>query len=230
MEQWLDESGRPSSLSASRFLLHQKLSDAMRETIHGQVLEAGAGGSPFGRHFRELADQWITLDIQDRYGDIDLLSDVQDMPEVESDSFDVVICTQVLEHLPAPGDALQEIRRVLKNDGILILSAPHLSMIHEAPHDYFRFTRFGLERLCRDDGLVPRRIEATGGIVAFLLHPLRAVLLSLAYPIPGVRNVALAFNELVLVPLTVLVDRYLGLRGVFPLDYVVVAESAPDSS
>ena len=223
LEDWLNNSGRASTLSAGRFLLHHKLSSTFQEHVHGRLLEAGAGGSPFSKQLRHLADEVITLDVSDRYGDTDIIADVQNMPEVPSDSFDVVVCTQVLEHLPAPEDALREMRRVLRHSGVLILSAPHLSMVHEAPNDFFRYTSYGLEELCERSGFQVKTIEATGGLIVFVAHPLSVGLLTVFGSLPGLRWPVWALNYTFLVRLVALIDRILGVPSLFPLDHIVVA-------
>lgn len=81
-------------------------------------------------------------------------------------SFDTVLCTQVIEHVPDPAEAIREIARVLRPGGRLILSAPQAWFLHEEPHDYTRFTRFGLGSLCRQAGLVPLELKAQGGFWA----------------------------------------------------------------
>lgn len=223
LETWLDRQGLASTLSASRYLLHQKLEKAIHENAKGRILEAGAGGSPFSDLLRKVSDDLVTLDINDRYGDIDVIADVQDMPEVETASFDVVVCTQVLEHLPLPEDALREMRRVLRDDGVLILSAPHLSMVHEAPNDFFRYTSYGLKVLCESSGFNVITIEATGGLVAFVVHLLSVGLLTILGSIPGFRWPIWVLNYVVLVRFVALIDRNLGVPSLFPLDHVAVA-------
>lgn len=66
---------------------------------------------------------------------IDIVSDITDIPE-DNESFDVILCTEVLEHLPDPVKALQEFQRLLIKDGILILTAPFCSLTHFAPYHY----------------------------------------------------------------------------------------------
>jgi ubiquinone/menaquinone biosynthesis C-methylase UbiE len=119
------------------------------------LLEVGSGGAPFREELDGAAKHVTTLDIVDRYGTRDIIADVQSMPGVPDSNFDTVLCTQVLEHLEDPCGALREMRRVLRDDGILILSVPHLSMIHEAPEDYFRFTDYGLRSLCEKANFEP---------------------------------------------------------------------------
>ncbi|PWG74541.1 SAM-dependent methyltransferase, partial [Enterococcus hirae] len=83
------------------------------------------------------------------------------MANIRSGAFDTVLCTQVLEHVRDPKKALQELPRVLRPGGVLILSAPHLSMVHDAPHDYFRYTGFGLAELLDNCGFRAERIVPT---------------------------------------------------------------------
>jgi len=73
---------------------------------------------------------------------IDIVSDLLEIPEPDS-SFDAILCTEVLEHVPEPNLALVEFARLLKPGGILILTAPFSSNVHMAPyHFYTGFTKF----------------------------------------------------------------------------------------
>ena len=66
---------------------------------------------------------------------IDLVSDITDIPAADS-SFDAILCSEVLEHVPEPMQALDEFARLLQLDGILILTAPFYSLVHQAPFHY----------------------------------------------------------------------------------------------
>lgn len=78
------------------------------------------------------------------------------------DSFDVVLANNVIEHLRDPVAGVAEMRRVLRPGGELLFTIPFLYPIHEAPHDYTRFTVHGLRRLFRDFAAVD--IHARGGV------------------------------------------------------------------
>jgi SAM-dependent methyltransferase len=80
-----------------------------------------------------------------------------------SQGFDTVLCTQVLEHVPRPELLIQEAFRVLRTGGQLILTAPQTWGLHEQPHDYYRFTSYGLRYLLEDAGFEVQRIDARGG-------------------------------------------------------------------
>lgn len=66
---------------------------------------------------------------------IDLVCDITDIPE-ESASFDAILCSEVLEHIPEPSHALDEFERLLKPGGVLILTAPFSSNVHQAPYHF----------------------------------------------------------------------------------------------
>ena len=75
--------------------------------------------------------------------------DIQKMP-YDDDSFDYVIADLVLEHVRNPWLGVEEVRRVLKPGGITILTSALMVPIHGEPHDYWRFTFYGMEVLCEN--------------------------------------------------------------------------------
>jgi SAM-dependent methyltransferase len=85
---------------------------------------------------------------------------------LRSQSFDTLLSTQTLEHLPEPMRALGEFRRVLRSGGRLLLSAPQSWPMHMVPHDYYRYTRYGLEWMLTRTGFSIERIEPCGGEIA----------------------------------------------------------------
>lgn len=83
-----------------------------------------------------------------------------------SESFDSVLLLDVLEHLPDAGVALSEAARVLKPKGRLLVSIPFLYPIHDAPHDYIRLTRHGLQKVIAQAGLNLQQLLETRSAVA----------------------------------------------------------------
>lgn len=92
---------------------------------------------------------------------------VIDVPNVAS--FTNRVRTEVLEHTQQPFLVMQEFARVLKPGGHLLLSVPFFYPVHEAPHDYWRFTAYGLEAICQSAGLTPIYIHPKGGMGAALV-------------------------------------------------------------
>jgi SAM-dependent methyltransferase len=109
----------------------------------GLTLDLGAQAGPYAAHFPRR----VGLDLQAAPG-IAIVGDARALPLAE-DVFDVVLCTEMLEHVPEPHIAVDEMWRVLKAGGLLILTTRFLFPIHDAPHDYFRFTKYGLRHLLR---------------------------------------------------------------------------------
>ena len=146
------------------FAIESFVRSAARAPEGALVLDAGAGQARFAGFFgnhRYLALDSRTGDGSWDYSRLDLCGDLTAIP-LRSQSVDVVLNTQVLEHLPDPGRALAEMRRVLKEGGFLYLTAPQGWPEHQQPHDYFRFTRWGLERLLTETGFYPDRNPAPG--------------------------------------------------------------------
>lgn len=73
---------------------------------------------------------------------LDIVCDITAIPQPDA-SFDAVLCVEVLEHLPAPIDALRELARLLRPGGELLLTAPFASLTHFAPYHYYSgFNRY----------------------------------------------------------------------------------------
>ncbi|HEY3727891.1 MAG TPA: methyltransferase domain-containing protein [Solirubrobacteraceae bacterium] len=113
-----------------------------------RVLDVGAGDAPYRELF--VGQEYLTLDHDDteHAGNVDLHGSADSIP-AGAGEFDVVVCTQVLEHVPEPLTALREFHRVLVPGGLLLATVPFVWEEHELPHDYFRYTRPGIEHLLR---------------------------------------------------------------------------------
>lgn len=139
----------------------------MREVktyARGMMLDVGCGTRRYESIFRETVDSYIGLDwpeIKDRALQ-DVIGDAMKIP-FKNASFDVVLATELMEHLPAPHNFLVEVARVLREGGIFILSVPFMEPVHEAPRDYYRFTRFSLRLLLEEHGFSIQKIWKKGG-------------------------------------------------------------------
>lgn len=126
-----------------------------------RILDAGAGELKNARYCTHLdyvsqdfcqykgADQGAVADgLQLVSWDtrrIDLVSDITHIPAPDK-SFDAILCSEVLEHVPEPSHALDEFERLLKPGGVLILTAPFASLVHMAPYHYCSgFSRYWYE-------------------------------------------------------------------------------------
>jgi SAM-dependent methyltransferase len=106
-----------------------------------RVLDIGSGGSSYGRFFPNR----LTVDI-DPLRKPEIVADVHQLP-FKDEEFEMILCTEVLEHTIDPARAIKEMMRVLKKGGILVLSTRFVFPLHDIPNDHWRFTKYNLERL-----------------------------------------------------------------------------------
>jgi SAM-dependent methyltransferase len=223
IDDWMSDRGMAHTGSLARYGLHRTLIPLLDAYARSPCLDAGSGRSPYKRHLSSRGVQVISADRENRAGGVDLTADVQDLSALKDSSVSMVLCTQVLEHVPSPGKAVSEFRRVLAPGGILVLSVPHLSMLHEEPRDYWRYTRHGLKKLLGSQEFEVLNIVESGGLVSFLGHICSLALWSLPGTAPGMRWPVWLANYLFLIQLLRPLDRILGLRSICPCDYVLVA-------
>lgn len=122
----------------------------------GRTLDIGSGNKPYVAMFPNV----FTVDVKERPGStLDFIADAHDLSVIESASFDVVLCTEVLEHLHSPHLAIAEFKRVLKPGGLLLLTTRFVYPLHETPIDYFRYTKYGLTHLLREFDVVELKEE-----------------------------------------------------------------------
>lgn len=119
----------------------------------GRLLEVGPQDRSLVREsFHNFAVE--TFDIVDTYGPA-LVGDITKVNDFIADStYDVVVCMEVIEHTLNPFDAVKEIRRVLKHEGYLLISAPLNWRIHGPSPDCWRITEHGWNALLRDFDIV----------------------------------------------------------------------------
>jgi SAM-dependent methyltransferase len=133
----------------------------------GRTLDLGAQTGPYAEYFPRR----VALDLRAGPG-VQVLGDAAALGFVDA-SFDIVLCTEMLEHVPEPQRAVDEMRRVLKPGGLLLLTTRFLFPIHDAPHDYFRYTKYGLRHLLREFDVLELREETTAvGTLAVLIQRL----------------------------------------------------------
>jgi SAM-dependent methyltransferase len=140
----------------SKILSRSRLYEFLAEQFdlipdNSRILSVGSGGPVNALLEKQTVRRGVTIvqfDVDsDRVPDI--LGDIC-THAFDPDEFDAVVMCEVLEHLHSPHLALDNIRMALRPGGRLILSTPFALPIHEAPNDYYRYTRYGLAFLLRD--------------------------------------------------------------------------------
>jgi len=190
--------------------------------VNGRVLDAGCGTQPYRRVLEELGASYYAIDkwVDDPAPDAKL--DIQALDSIDDRSFDTVFCSQVLEYVDEPRRALAECFRVLKPGGTLVMSAPFLLGVHDAPRDLFRFSPFGLRALAEGVGFAVIDARGCGGLFSFLGHYVSVPLVMMSWRVPGLKQAIWLANKL-MVKLTVAIDDALGTPRLFPVSTVLVA-------
>jgi len=114
---------------------------------NSKTLNIGAGKTTF----EEFFPNQTTLDVEVRPDmQIDIIADAHDLSEIQNNSYETILCTEVLEHLHTPHLAISEMYRILKPGGLLLLTTRFIFPLHSSPVDYYRFTKYGLRHLLKD--------------------------------------------------------------------------------
>ncbi len=211
------------------YFARQGLYAAVKELgpeIGGRILDVGCGSRPYENLIP--AREYIGLEIDTpesrARGKADAFYDGRSFP-FEDVSFDSVICNQVLEHVFEPDLFVQEIARVLKRDGRLLLTVPFVWDEHEQPRDYARYSSFGLAALLERHGFRILRQRKTAGDVRAIFQMINAYLYKIT--VTGSPYVNLFVTLLLMAPVNLLgtMAAWVTPRNAdFFLDNVVLAE------
>jgi SAM-dependent methyltransferase len=149
------------------FIVRRGISRALRQhrnVVRGELLDYGCGSRPYESLFH--VTRYVGVDVAVSGHDharsrVDVFFDGSTLPFADQ-SFDSILCTGVLEHVPDPARALAEMQRVARPGARLLLTMPFLWGEHETPYDFTRFTTFGLRALLERHGWRVTVCEKTG--------------------------------------------------------------------
>jgi SAM-dependent methyltransferase len=209
---------RVLKISDPSYLVHRRLFADLETASRfatGRLLDIGCGNKPYASLFMGKITEHLGCDIvQSSEQRVDIICPATAIP-LDDASVDTILCTQVIEHVSDHRALLQEIRRLLRSGGILILSGPMYWPLHEEPHDFFRFTKYGFRSILEAAGLSVASVESNGGKWALcgqvLIHTLAGTVLSRK-----------PFTSLINRLFSALDDRYKGFTST--INYVVVAQ------
>jgi SAM-dependent methyltransferase len=152
------------------YLVTVMLENSLRQCasfVKGITLDVGCGRRPYEKTFFAGAGKYIGTDYLSDRSRPDVIASALQIPFADN-SFDTVVSTEVLEHVPDPLRAMREMQRVLKPGGFLILSTPMYWPRHEVPYDFFRYPYDGMLYLVKESGLDLVRLFNRGRSYAFL--------------------------------------------------------------
>jgi SAM-dependent methyltransferase len=145
----------------------------------GKTVDVGAGRAQYRNLIKKYSDSYVTVDnlsssyeFSDKDIKPDIISSVLEMP-FEENSFDTVVCTEVLEHVEDPFALMNEISRILKKGGYCIVSSGWIAAYHREPKDYWRFSPDTYQLLCDKAKLELVELHKQGGIFTSLLYLIR---------------------------------------------------------
>ena len=145
------------------------------EKVHhlaqGRLLDVGCGDKPYQDVFKNVSE-YVGIDLspevgisnrpRSRFEEVDVFAKATELPFVD-ESFDAVLCTQVIAYIMHPDLFFLEASRVLKPEGVLIATFPMISPLFEVPHEYFRYTEFSFQEFCKNSALKVLTVEKMGG-------------------------------------------------------------------
>ncbi len=178
MSAWWSH-GRPGKWSVWKFnwLAHHKVIRALeraRPFVRGTLLDVGCGTKPFATVLARKVERYWGADLPDsrfiadgrtRGRHPDVYARGEALP-FRDGSLDTVLGLSMLTYLSEPARFLVEARRVLRPGGVLVLEFTQMAPLHDEPHDYFRFTRFGARWLLERAGFEPVEFVPIGGLMA----------------------------------------------------------------
>ncbi len=167
-------------------MIERWIANKLERVPEGKVLlDAGAGEcryEPYCQHLKYIAQDFGKYHADVKWGGlhpdkwdaskVNITCDIIDMP-LDNESVDVILCSEVFEHLKNPVLAIKEFSRVLKSGGELILTAPFCSLTHMAPYYFCNgFSKYWYEENLDDFGFTIKEIVPNGNFFKYLCQEL----------------------------------------------------------
>ena len=138
-----------------------------RDFLGGKLLDLGCGNKPYSHIYNEYCDSSIGCDVPfslHKNAKVEVECYAEDIDKhFELNLFDCVLCTEVLEHTVNDRKVISNINTILKPGGSLIISTPFTYVLHEAPHDYRRYTYYGLRKILEENNFKVNSAFSMGG-------------------------------------------------------------------
>ncbi|MDA1208679.1 MAG: class I SAM-dependent methyltransferase [bacterium] len=187
-------------MQPDRVILKNQVSKFAKE-LSGSVLDLGGGNGERYKHFFQTI---ISLDINPE-NHPDIVGSAEDVP-LENGVMDSILCTQLLEHVPHPLKVFSEMFRLLKPGGKAFLTVPQWNELHEEPHDYFRYTNFGMRQMSEDAGFTVLKMEQRGGYYSLRTQVAIRFLIDKYHPYQNY------FAMLIIAPISTILTKFAIMR------------------
>lgn len=194
--------------------------------MNGHLLDVGCGTKPDRSLFKVESYRGLDIDTPctRQRGIADDFYDGTRFP-YQNNTFDSVLCNQVLEHVFNPDEFLTEINRVLKSGGQLLLTVPFIWDEHERPYDFARYSNFGLKALLEKNGFKILRHKKLAADATVLFQLANAYLFKLSQRLP--KFVRLLFTASIVATVNIVglvAGKFLPANPDLFLDHVVLVE------
>lgn len=136
------------------------------------IVDFGCGAMPYRPLFEPHAANYVGIDLPENPA-AESHASKESITSLPNAFADVVLSTQVLEHVVSPSSYLQECRRILKPDGLLLISTHGYWMYHPDPNDLWRWTGAGLRKVIEENGYRILQCEGVMGLAASGMHLLQ---------------------------------------------------------
>jgi SAM-dependent methyltransferase len=204
-------------------LVGRAYEDVLPRFASGRLLDFGCGTVPLYAAYRAFTTEVVCTDWTENIH-VDLQCDLSTVVPLDSSSFDTILASDVLEHLPNPTLTWGEFHRLLGAKGKVIANVPFCYGLHEEPYDYYRFTEHALRLHAESAGFDVLTISPLGGAPEVVADVTGKVLASVRIGVPF----GVAVQALAALILRTGIGARLSAKTArrFPLAYMIVAEKA----
>lgn len=170
----LDSDFSPSLIHPYYFIRRGLKKEVLKYSkyLSGKLMDFGCGSKPYRSFFS--VEEYVGVDFENeghshQNEQIDVFYDGQKIP-LASGYFDSILCTEVFEHVFNLETVLQELNRVLKINGHILITCPFVWNEHEIPYDYARYTRFALNSLLSNHGFEIVEYSKSGNFISTIFQ------------------------------------------------------------
>jgi SAM-dependent methyltransferase len=198
--------------------------------VKGDLLDLGCGKAPLYGIYSQFTENICCADWENSLhgvSHLDVICNLNEPLPFDNASFDTIILSDVLEHIAEPKQLFAEMHRILRPNGKILLNVPFFYWVHEAPHDYYRYTQFALRKFAKDTSFNIVELSARGGIAACFAD-VAGKCLALTVPLIG-RSFARILQKIVY--------KFFGhskkisnLNTSFPLVYMMILQKKSSNS
>jgi SAM-dependent methyltransferase len=167
----------------------------------GKLVDLGCGNVPLYIIYKDYCETNICLDWpvsihQNIF--FDCLCNLRNNIPLQTEYFDTIIISDVLEHIPNPSNLFSEMYRILKKDGIIIINVPFFYWLHEMPYDYYRYSEFALKLFAKEHNFNIMVFETIGGVFEVISDILAKLVINIPIIGKSFSNLIQVFCELFL--------------------------------